>query len=78
MMGIEGYGLMGGFGGGFGMLRDVLFWLALVGLVVWGAGRLFDARAAGSRDTPLEILRRRYARGEISQDEHEQAKQAVA
>ena len=74
MMG-GGYGLMAGFGG-FGMLFGLLVWVVLIALLVWGAGALFGGRAGG--ETPEEILRRRYARGEISQAEYEQARQALA
>ena len=75
MMGYDGYGWLGGMGG-FGMLAGVLFMVALVVLLVWGAGALFDERG-GSRETPLDILRRRYAAGEISQGEYEQARQTL-
>lgn len=75
MMGYDGYGWLGGMGS-FGMLVSALVMVALVALLVWGAGALFDERG-GSRETPLEIVRRRYAAGEISHAEYEQARQAL-
>ena len=71
-----GYGLMAGFGG-FGMLFGLLVWVVLIALLVWGAGALFGGRAGGG-ETPEEILRRRYARGEISQADYERARQTLA
>jgi len=76
MWGYDGYGCLGGMGG-FGMVAGVLFMVAVVALLVWGAGALFTGRSAIG-ETPLEILRRRYAAGEISQGEYEQAKRALA
>jgi len=61
-------------GWGMGGLSMLLFWgvvvVALVLLVKW------MARGTGSRGerTPLEILKERYAQGEIGRDEFEQKK----
>ncbi len=51
----------------------------IVPLLVWALIGLRGAQHPSTQDeTPLEILRRRYARGEISQEEFEQAKRVVA
>ena len=76
MMGYDGYGWLGGMGG-FGMVVGVVFMVALLALLVWGAGALFTGRAA-TGEAPLDILRRRYAAGEISQGEFEQARKTLA
>ena len=49
---------------------------ALLALVVWGLYRLFATRRfeASARETPLEVLRHRYARGELSTEEYAAAK----
>ncbi|KCZ90311.1 MULTISPECIES: SHOCT domain-containing protein [Hyphomonas] len=58
------------------------------GLIVWGgiilfAGLLLRSLPGRRRDppsdpeTPLEILKRRYARGEIDQDEFERRKREL-
>lgn len=60
-----------------GMAFMLLFWLALALLAVW-AVRAFSA--AGMRRPPdpaLERLRQRFAAGEISQVEYEQALRAI-
>jgi len=74
-----GPGMMGGFGGGW--LMPVYFVLFLV-LVIWGVGALSGGAGlsgggeSGSRapDSALEVLKKRYARGEIGKEEYEERK----
>lgn len=80
MFGGSGHqGMMGGWGWGFGILW-MLFGLALVVLIVVLIWRLLDGgsqdgtRHEGARETPLEILEKRYARGEIDRDAFERMK----
>jgi uncharacterized membrane protein len=68
-------GMMGGFGNGnpwFGLLTLATF--VVVGLAI--AYALSRPRSGG--DEPLEIVRRRYARGELSADEFEAAQKALS
>jgi putative membrane protein len=60
------------------MLMMVLFLVVPIALVAWGLGNL-PAREgpAMDRETPLEILRRRYARGEVSQEEFEEQRRVL-
>ena len=74
MMGYDGYGLMGGVGG-FGMVIGILFWIGLIALAIWGANRLFSVQGRGVGDSALEILKQRYARGEITGAEFQRARQ---
>jgi putative membrane protein len=79
MMGFGGFGLgtMGMFGG-LGMLLGVLFWVGVLYLLVWAAGALVTRREEPVEPAPLELLRRRFARGEIGEAEFEQAKRVLA
>ena len=67
------YGWMGAFGG-VGMLLSMLVWLAVLVLLVWGVSTLFTR----SDTDALEILKRRYAAGEITSAEYETARKALA
>ena len=66
----------GGFGFGFGML---LFWvlvvLGIVVLVKWLVGG--RPSEPGSRGRALEILKERYAKGELTGEQFEQMKRAL-
>jgi len=54
----------------FGSIWMVIFWGAIIWLVIWGVGQ---ATGSGRRsDDPLEIARRRYASGEITREQFEQ------
>ncbi|MCA9756547.1 MAG: SHOCT domain-containing protein [Candidatus Eisenbacteria bacterium] len=66
------YGHMGGFmGGGFMWI----LWIVLAAALVFGIVRLTNHGGSGSSndhdESPEEILKRRYARGEIGQDQYE-------
>ena len=68
---------MGAFGGA-GMLLGVLVWLAVVVLLVWGLSSVFGASRTDSQAEAVDILKRRYAAGEISSAEFETARRALA
>jgi putative membrane protein len=60
------------FGMGIGMLVWLLFAVLIVWVVVRGLSELERRRSDGSnRSAPDDILRERYARGEIDADEFE-------
>ncbi len=70
-------GMMGG-GGWLWMLVPLLFWSGLLALGVWALLRIFpDRRGGGGSASPEEsaeeILRRRFARGEIDAEEYERS-----
>jgi putative membrane protein len=75
-------GGLGGFGMGIGWLFSILFWglliVAAMAVVRWLSAHEGRTRAWPSSpdtgDSALEILRRRYARGEIDRDEFEAKK----
>ncbi len=69
-----------GFGiGRFGMFLTDLFWIAvIVGIILLIKHLLISiggkSHRATSEDSALEILKRRYARGEINKEEFDQKK----
>ena len=71
-----GYGY-GGPGGWLWMLGGLVLMVGIVLLVVWALGGTQRQWRDDARPTPLEILRERYARGEITQEQLEQAKQIL-
>ena len=81
-----GPGMMGDWGTGwFGMIFMLVFWvLVIVGLVFlvkWlfraSRGENFQARGASSSSRALDILKERYARGEIDKEEFEAKKRDI-
>ena len=76
--GMMGSGMMGGFGGFWFMpIIMIVFW----GLVIWGIVALVrgvsspgNSGSSNQADSALEILKRRYARGEITKQEYEERK----
>lgn len=69
-----GFGVMG-----VGMVLMTLVWVGLIALMVWALVRLFPGHGASrnDHDATAEILGQRYAAGEISEAEYEQALQAL-
>ncbi|PIR45969.1 MAG: electron transporter RnfE [Candidatus Vogelbacteria bacterium CG10_big_fil_rev_8_21_14_0_10_49_38] len=73
-----GCGLMGGFGGG---LMMVFFWVLIATLIIWitreVSGRRSDS-ASVSTTQALDILKERYAKGEIDREEFERKKKDLS
>jgi putative membrane protein len=69
-----GYGHMMDFSGG-GVLMWILFFV-LVGVLVYFMVRAPQARGPGMplHETPLDILKRRYAQGEITKQQFDEMK----
>jgi putative membrane protein len=59
---------------GFGWIFMILFWALIVLGIVALAKWLFSAGSAGggAGKGPLDIVKERYARGEITRDQYEQ------
>jgi len=55
----------------YALLIVLLFWAAVIALIVWIVRRL---GSPSGRDNGLRILQERFARGEIDQQEFEQRK----
>ncbi len=83
----RGYGMMPGMMFGYGplswpvmglmMLSMILFWIAVILGIVWVVRWMADqpGRRGPEDIDPLEIIRRRYARGEISREEYERLRE---
>lgn len=69
MHGFSGYG----FGMGFGSLFMILFWAVVIYLLY----TLFTHDKKCSTKSPEEILKKRYANGEISKEEFERMKEEL-
>lgn len=66
----EGMGFLG---------MHVLWWLFWIGLLVaiFSLAEVTPRRRARRRDTPLELLNRRYAAGEMSTEEYMERKKTL-
>ena len=76
------YGPMDGWGAGFGilgMIMMILFWVLIAWAIVALVRYLFGSREDRERDNrPLEILKERYAKGEIDKKEFEERKKELS
>ncbi|NIP28174.1 MAG: hypothetical protein GWN94_25125 [Phycisphaerae bacterium] len=75
-----GYGHMMGSGMGIVM---IIFWIVLIGgFILLVSGAINGMRAFPKKDdemqTPLEILKQRYARGEIDRAEYEDKRRSLS
>ncbi|MEW5896812.1 MAG: SHOCT domain-containing protein [Nanoarchaeota archaeon] len=74
-----GFGYAGG--GYLGMILGTLLWIAIIIGIVWLAIRLINKEnnkeKEGHTSSPLEILKERYARGEINKPEYEKMKREL-
>jgi len=68
--------------GGFSLMGLMgIFWIVVLGLIIWavvaavrGAGERGGFGSASQSESALEILKKRYARGEINKAEYEEKK----
>ena len=74
------WGNFGGMGyGGFGWIFMVLFWVFVILGVVYLVKQLFSDKEVTSRTQSAEdILKKRYAAGEITKDEFEEKIAAIS
>lgn len=86
-----GPGMMGGYGAGwgmgwFGMIAMLVFWVLVIVAMVYLIRWLAVSSKAGGRegrhwgtyeDSALEILKKRYARGDIDKEEFEEKRKVL-
>ncbi len=73
--------MWGAWGIGMGLMMLVFWILVIVAIIAgvrWMTGQGRPGPGPAHRDTALDILRERYARGEISREEFEQRKKDLA
>ncbi|MBI5470560.1 SHOCT domain-containing protein [Candidatus Kaiserbacteria bacterium] len=62
--------------GGLWLLFNVLWWVVVVAAIIW-ALRWMLGRTGGGRGSSLDILKNRYAKGEIDKEEFESKKKDI-
>lgn len=68
------------FNAGFGWVMAalmVIFWGVIIALVIWGITRL-SKNSSRSESNALDIIRARYARGEINKEQFEELKKDLS
>jgi len=73
--------MMNGWGGGFGIAFMIFFWVLISALIVVFIWFLVQKGSDKKRDfdieSPLEIIQKRYARGEIDEEEYRRMKKEI-
>jgi putative membrane protein len=74
---------MMGYGSGTGAVGWIVmgvFWLLIIGTVVWAVGSVLprESNRDGRSDRPEDILDRRFALGEIDAQRYRQAREELA
>ena len=77
MMGNSGYGMMGGFGF-FSIFLWILIIVGIVLLVVWLVRKTPQWKQGRVEESAMDILKKRYARGEINREEFEEKKKVIS
>ncbi|NIV04325.1 SHOCT domain-containing protein [Candidatus Saccharibacteria bacterium] len=74
--------MMNGWGG---MWFGWIFWIIILGLIVWAVVKIVNhntnrrgaVESPSSGESALDILKKRYARGEIDQQQFQQMKKEI-
>ncbi|MEE8400894.1 MAG: SHOCT domain-containing protein [Candidatus Hydrothermarchaeaceae archaeon] len=70
-------GMMGSGGMLMGWVFMILFLTAIILLIVWLFKQIKGPQAVTQTESPLDILKKRYAKGEITNDQYADMKKAI-
>lgn len=76
----DGWGMHDDGGGWWVVMMPVmmLFWVAVILGIVWAVRGGFDGWREGRRETPTEILDRRFAEGAISAEDYNERRKIIS
>lgn len=67
-----------GWGMGFGWIFMFLFWIVVIAVIVYVVKLVAASpKSQGPEETAIDILKKRYAKGEISKEEFEEMKKTL-
>ncbi len=62
----------------FGGIWLILFWGGIIALIVWGVKKVTERSSRTGNQSPLDIAKERYAKGEITKEEFERIKKDLS
>ncbi len=74
---MDGAGWAMGFGGWLWMILAIVVGVAIIVALAWLVAAALPGRQRSTADDAAQILRARFARGEISEQEYEQARRLL-
>jgi len=72
------WGNFGGMGFGFGWIFMILFWLLVIMGIVYILKNMFSSKVLAENETAEDILKKRYAAGEITKNEFNERRLIIA
>ncbi|GAB6904585.1 conserved hypothetical protein [Desulfosarcina cetonica] len=74
--------MMGGYGGGYMGIFMLLFWVVIIAAIVLAVSGVFSGQSSSRGQLPpppnaMDVLKRRYASGELDRDQYEAMKKDI-